>query len=65
MIPDRHGALIMVEGTAQIIMVHSESTAIDIGFGERLNMEGGSTGRRVVYRPSQLRRALVGEVFDQ
>lgn len=60
MIPDRNGKLIVVLGTAALIEVHSESTALDLGFGERLNMEGGRTGRMVAYRVSGLLKA--GEI---
>ena len=56
MIPDRNGRLIMVHGTAEVIEVIGETTALDIGFGERLDMEGGRTGRHVTYRPSRLFR---------
>jgi hypothetical protein len=48
--------LIVVAGTAELIRVIEESSLLDIGFGERLNMEGGSTGRHVTYRPSRLFR---------
>lgn len=55
---NRVGTIVMLEPAGQMAEIKASSDLLDIALAERLDMEGGPTGRHIHFKPSALRAFL-------